>query len=178
MENILRLSGFARSDIVAQASLIGIAVLVGRLASGWLMDRFWAPGVALLSLCIPSAGYWLLAHPPNSYSLSASAVFGVGFAAGVEFDLMAFLIARYFGLKSYTTIYAGIYGAFALGSAIGPVIFGRAFDQDRNYVFPLTLSSGFLLISALLLLSLGRYRDFTASKEAPVSVAQSATNPA
>ena len=162
MENILRLSGFVRTDVVWLASLIGIAVIVGRTLGGWLLDRFWAPGVALLLLGVPSSAFWLLAHGPQGYWLSALSVFEVGLAAGVEFDLMAFLTARYFGMKHYSVIYAWIYCGLAFGAAVGPVVFGRSFDRSGNYGFPLLLSSALMLASATLLLALGRYRDFPA----------------
>jgi len=165
MENILRLEGFARADIVTLTSLIGISVIVGRVLGGWLLDRFWAPGVALVLLGVPSSACWILAHGPHSFAVSGVAVFEIGFAAGVEYDLMAFLIARYFGLKSYNVIYAGIYAAFALGAAIGPVAFGWSYDVTGNYIIPLLLSAGLMLVSAALLLTLGRYQDFQAQKD-------------
>jgi predicted MFS family arabinose efflux permease len=168
MENILRLAGFARVDIVSLASLIGIAVIVGRVIGGWLLDRFWAPGVAVFLLGIPSSAYWILAHGPYGKDLTGLAVFEVGFAAGVEYDLLAFLIARYFGLKSYNVVYAGIYSAFALGAGIGPKVFGRYYDLSGSYQAPLMLSAVMMIVSALLLLTLGRYRNFA---EKPPAVA-------
>jgi predicted MFS family arabinose efflux permease len=166
MENILRLAGFARPDIVSLASLIGIAVIVGRVIGGWLLDRFWAPGVAVVLLGVPSSAYWILAHGPFGKDLTGLAVFEVGFAAGVEYDLLAFLIARYFGLKSYNVVYAGIYSAFALGAGIGPKVFGKYYDVTGSYHFPLMLSTAMMIVSALLLLTLGRYRNF--AERAPV----------
>jgi len=47
----------------------------------------------------------------------------VGLAAGVEFDLMAYFVSRYFGMKSYGRIYGLIYAAFGLGSGTSPIIF-------------------------------------------------------
>jgi MFS family permease len=160
MENILRLAGFAHPDIVSLASLIGIAVIVGRVIGGWLLDRFWAPGVAVVLLGVPSSAFWILAHGPFGKDLTGLAVFEVGFAAGVEYDLLAFLIARYFGLKSYNVVYAGIYSAFALGAGIGPKVFGKYYDLTGSYHIPLMISTAMMIVSALLLLTLGRYRTF------------------
>ncbi len=165
MENILRLSGFEHSDTVSLVSLIGAAVIVGRILGGWLLDRFWAPGVAVFLLGIPSSAYWILGHGPFDKTVTGIAVFEVGFAAGVEYDLLAFLIARYFGLKSYNVVYAGIYSAFALGAGIGPRVFGHYYDVTGSYHFPLMLSTVMMIASALLLLTLGRYRTFSKAGE-------------
>ena len=71
---------------------------------------------------------------------------------------MAFLVARYFGMKSYGAVYGTLYGFFALGAGIGPVVFGRAFDATGSYDGPLIVSAFMLVAGAALLLTLGRYR--------------------
>jgi predicted MFS family arabinose efflux permease len=164
VENILKLSGFAARDIVSLASLIGLSVIVGRTAGGWLFDRFWAPGVALVLLGIPAMACWMLAHGPLGYNLTGLSVALVGFAAGVEYDLMAFLVARYFGMKSYGSVYGLLYSFFALGAGVGPVAFGAAFDRTHSYVAPLTLCATLMALGAVMLLALGRYRDFSAGE--------------
>jgi cyanate permease len=74
---------------------------------------------------------------------------------------MAFLVARYFGLKSYGAIYGALYGFFALGAGIGPVIFGKSFDRTGSYSSVLLLSALLLLAGSASLLALGRYRRFS-----------------
>lgn len=162
MENILRLAGFAREQVVGLASIIGLSVIFGRILGGWLIDRFWAPGVAVVLLGVPASACWMLAHGPMSYEMTALSVFLIGFAAGVEYDLMAFMVARYFGMKTYSVIYGLLYGFFSLGAGVAPVIFGAAFDRTKSYDGPLMLSAGFMLAGAVMLLSLGRYRRFEA----------------
>lgn len=166
MENIIKTAGFSGSDIVSLVSLIGLSVIAGRVVGGWLIDRFWAPGIAFLMICAPALACWMFAHGDLTYATAAGSIILIGFAAGVEYDLMAFLVARYFGLKSYGAIYGSLYGFFALGAGIGPVVFGRAFDADGNYDNPLMLSAGLLVLGAVLLLLLGRYRVFAPPKEA------------
>ena len=160
MENIIKTSGFSGSNIVSLASLIGLSVIAGRVVGGWLIDRFWAPGIAFFMLCAPALACWMFAHGDLTYATAAGSIILIGFAAGVEYDLMAFLVARYFGLKSYGAIYGSLYGFFALGAGIGPVVFGRAFDATGSYDGPLMLSAWLLVGGAGLLLLLGRYRIF------------------
>jgi MFS family permease len=86
----------------------------------------------------------------------------IGIAAGVEYDLLAFLVARYFGMKHYGAIYGALYSFFALGAGIGPVFFGATFDRTASYTSILYISSGLFLTPAILMLLLGRYRVFAA----------------
>jgi len=165
MENIVKTAGFSGPDIVSLVSLIGLSVIAGRVVGGWLIDRFWAPGIAFFMLSAPALACWMFAHGDLTYATAAGSIILIGFAAGVEYDLMAFLVARYFGLKSYGAIYGSLYGFFALGAGIGPVVFGRAFDATGNYDGPLMLSAGLLVAGAVLLLLLGRYRTFGATAE-------------
>ena len=161
MENILKVAGFQRDDVVSLVALIGLSVIAGRVIGGWLIDRFWAPGVAFLLLSLPAIACWLLAGGELSLASAQLSIMLIGFAAGVEYDLMAFLVARYFGLKSYGAIYGALYGFFALGAGIGPVIFGKSFDRNGSYSEVLLMSALLLLAGSASLLALGRYRRFS-----------------
>ena len=160
MENLLRSLNFGPADVVSLAAIIGLSVIVGRIVGGWLIDRFWAPGVAFILLSLPALACWILAHGPINYQTAALSIGILGFAAGVEYDLMAFLVARYFGLKSYGAIYGSLYGFFALGAGIGPVVYGQAFDKTKSYDSVLEMSAVLFIVGATLLLLLGRYRKF------------------
>jgi predicted MFS family arabinose efflux permease len=165
--NILKHNGFSAEVAVGLVSLIGLSVIGGRAGGGWLVDRFWAPGVAVALLGLPAAGCWVLAHGPFNYGVTAFAVVLVGFAAGAEYDLLAFLTARYFGMKSYAVIYGAFYSFFAVGAGVGPPIFGAVFDKTGSYAAPLTLAACVMILGALALLALGRYRQFHPSSAAP-----------
>ena len=80
-------------------SVFGLSIIIGRVVVGYLVDRLWAPGVAAFCLAIPAAGAAML-YGSQSFEAAALAAFLIGFAAGAELDLMAFLAARYFGLGS------------------------------------------------------------------------------
>ncbi len=160
MENILRIGGFQGRDIVRLASLIGLSVIVGRILGGWLVDRFWAPAVAAVLLGAPCAACLILAAPDLSYTRAGVSIGLIGLAAGAEYDLLAFMVARYFGMKSYSSIYGALYSCFALGAGIGPVVFGANFDRTHSYSASLHLACGLFLAPALAMLALGQYRRF------------------
>lgn len=166
MENILKQGGLSPGQVIGLTSFIGLSALLGRLIGGWLIDRFWAPGVALVILLLPGLSCWLLAHGPLTPTTALVSIVLVGFAVGMEYDLMAFFVARYFGMKSYTQIYSLLYVCFALGAGIGPAAFGWSFDRTGSYDTVLMGSFGALVFGALAFLALGRYRSFAAGDTA------------
>jgi len=163
LENILRLHAFDKPAIATLVTFIGLSVIAGRLLGGWLIDRLWAPGVAFMLLSLPALACWLLAQAHLSFGQALLSICLIGAAAGVEYDLMAFLVARYFGMRSYAAIYGALYGCFALGAGVGPMVFGANFDRSGSYGAALMASAVMLVASAALLLTLGPYRRFAQS---------------
>jgi predicted MFS family arabinose efflux permease len=159
MENILKGDGFSGASITDLTSLIGLSAIAGRLLGGFLLDLFWAPAVAALILSTPILSLWLLIQPALKTAEAASAICLIGFAVGVEYDLIAYLVARYFGMRAYTTIYSILYTCFGIGAGFAPFIFGWSFDREHSYTPIMEVAAVLLLISALSLLTLGRYRS-------------------
>ena len=141
------------------AGVIGLSTMVGRLIGGYLVDHIWAPLIGFVFLSVPAVGCWILMGD-YPVALNVLALVLVGLAAGVEFDLMAYFVSRYFGMKSYGRIYGLIYAAFGLGSGTSPIIFNLIRGTDPDYSNVLLLASFGFLIGGAALLSLGKYRDF------------------
>lgn len=169
LESIAGAKGFARGDAVVLASLVGYSVIFGRLLGGWLIDKFWAPGVAAVMLSLPALACFVLQQPELTYPVMAGAIVLLGFAAGVEYDLMAFLVSRYFGMANYAAIYGSLYGFFALGAGLGPAWFGREFSRTHSYAHAFGVAAMLFLAGALPLLLLGRYRTFAPAASSPVA---------
>jgi predicted MFS family arabinose efflux permease len=157
---IFKTTGLAPAKAVGLASLIGLSVVAGRLVGGWLMDRIWAPIVALMLIGVPAMAYWLLGHGPFNEHTGFWAVILIGLAAGAEYDLMSFLVARYFGMKAFSIVYGALYSFFSVGAGIGPAVYGAFYDKSHSYAAPLTFSAVAMVIGALLLLGLGKYPSF------------------
>lgn len=152
------------SDITATgfftgAGLIGLSTLSGRLIGGWLVDHFWAPMIACIFMTVPAIGCYILMQD-YGVGVNAIALILIGLAAGVEFDMIAYLTSRYFGMKSYGRIYGLIYAAFGLGSGTSPVIFNIVRGDDTDYARVLSFAAVGFVIGGAMLLVLGKYRDF------------------
>ncbi|MGY9107317.1 MAG: MFS transporter, partial [Alphaproteobacteria bacterium] len=81
-----------------------ISTIVGRLVSGYLLDRFFAPYIAAAFFGLPLLSIALLSGVTSDYAFFIINI-GLGLGLGAEIDLMGFLVSRYFGLRSYGQIY-------------------------------------------------------------------------
>jgi MFS family permease len=151
--------GVAPAKAAAFSSLIGVAVIVGRIVVGYLLDRLWAPSVAAVVFALAGVAAWGLGWIPINNVSVVPVLLMLGFAAGAEFDLLAFLISRYFGLKNYGKIYGVQYAIFFVGAAIGPRFFGASFDAHGGYGYVLNQAGLGFSFSALILLTLGRFPE-------------------
>jgi MFS family permease len=137
-------------------SALGGAALFGRLATGWLLDRFFAPWVSFALLALAALGVFILSSASTLSSGVVAAVL-VGFSMGGEADVIPFLVARYFGLRSFSVLYALTWTFYAVAGAIGPVLMGKAFDASGSYTTLLIWIAGSILVVAPLMLVLPRY---------------------
>ena len=160
LENILRTRQFSLPQIGAITASFGLSVIAGRVVGGWLLDRFWAPGCAVAVLVAPLLGNWLLASPGTGAGTATAAVITLGLGAGFEFDLLAYMIARYFGRRAYGTIYGCFYTVIAFGGGLGPVVYGRIFDVTGRYDTALHTGMVCLAVGAVALLGMGAYPDW------------------
>jgi MFS family permease len=145
-------------DAALCASMLGGSSLLGRVAVGWLLDRFFGPYVALGVNVITALGIFLLAHA-NSFSAGSLAAALIGIGAGGEAATTPYLLTRYFGLRAFSTLYGLTWTFYAAAGAIGPVILGRAFDATGSYGSLLTVLAGALGVAAAMNLLLPRYAD-------------------
>lgn len=167
MSQMVQLHGFSKGEGDATIAVVAIGILLGRLLVGFLFDRMWAPGVAFVSLLLPALGCFVLMGQTDSLGLVRAGAFLLGFAAGAESDVIAFMAARYFGMAHYGRIYGFLYMVFGLGSAVSPVLYGSVRDATGNYD-PMLLAAIFMFaVGGALLLTLGRYPGAAPSSTAP-----------
>ncbi|MBU6378296.1 MAG: MFS transporter [Gammaproteobacteria bacterium] len=142
--------GFPPMVAAATQSALFFAVTSGRLLTGWLMDRFFAPRVALAFLCGPIVGILLLAVGGDA-RLAVFAAVLVGLAIGAEVDVLAYLTGRYFGQRHFSRIYGSCYGIYSLSGGIGPVLTSLVVENGGGYGTALGLLAAILVLCCLLL---------------------------
>jgi MFS family permease len=156
--------GISPASAAWAASAMGAAILAGRLITGWLLDRYFAPRVAFCLLAVAALGSFLLSGA-RSLPMGITGAALIGFGMGGEADVTPYLIAKYFGLRSFSTLYGFTWTAYAIAGAIGPVIMGKAFDATRSYQTLLSQLALLTLAAAALMLLLPRYRIFLSPEE-------------
>lgn len=159
MPSIVKDHGIDISTAAGVMGIVGTGLLIGRIGTGFLLDRFWGPGVALPILTLPAIACYLLMGTDSNMTMISVAALLLGLAAGAESDLIAYLASRYFGMAHFGGIYGMLYLPFGLMSAISPVVYGMVRDQTGSYNPILTVAAGMFIVGAVLLLFLGRYPD-------------------
>ena len=157
MPQMLKAQGFADTQQAVVVSLFGVSIFAGRIITGLLLDRFWAPLVTLPILCLPAVSCLLLAGDHLTFATAVFAGFLLGFSSGAETDLVAFLAGRYFGMANYGRIYGSLYMVFGIASALSPLAYGWVKDSTGSYDLILYVAAVMFVAGAFLLLTLGRY---------------------
>jgi MFS family permease len=145
----------------AQASIWSVLVF-GRLATGWLMDRFFAPRVAQAFLVPPIVGAAMLAVGVSGPSAFVAAML-VGLAAGAEVDVLAYLVSRYFGLRHFGAIYSTYFAVYAVGTSAGPVFTAWMATRNGNYSAGLWCLVAAFAVACSTLIAYPRFRSVAAS---------------
>ncbi len=160
--------GFSAQSAALATSLFGGGILLGRIGAGYALDRFLASYVAVCFFCGTTLGIFLLWNGVAGGLVFLAAVL-TGLGQGAEFDLMAYLVSRYFGLRAFGEIYSYTLAAFTLGGVVGPLLMGAGFDATGSYSLVL---GGFVmatLLAAGLMTQLGPYRVWEVDVEPVVA---------
>jgi predicted MFS family arabinose efflux permease len=157
MAAILTDRGITPERAAIATSLVGAAVIVGRLGSGYLLDRLFAPHVAILLYGATAVGTAILSTG-TAGNAAFVAAFLAGLGMGAEVESMGYMISRYFGLHAFGTAYGHAFGAFMLAGAGGVWMMGAGYDRYHSYTVPLIVLCGAMVIALGLLSRLGPYR--------------------
>lgn len=157
MPTMLQMSGLDANAAASVMGILGAGILIGRLMTGALLDRFWQGFVAFPLLCLPAISAWLLLGDSLTFLAAALAGFLLGFAAGAESDLIAYLAGRYFGMANYGKIYGMLYMPFGLASAASPIVYAQVLDRTGSFDPALEVAMVMFVAGGAVLLLLGRY---------------------
>jgi len=151
--------GMDTSAAALAASTIGISIVFARVLIGYLIDRIFAPRVALVCFLLSALSLALLASGAVGATAFLAAVLA-GLSIGAELDLLAFLASRYFGLKSFGEIYGLLFASFLVGASIGPVAYGYGYETSGSYVTMLALCCILILCACVVCAVLPAYTRF------------------
>ncbi|API60826.1 hypothetical protein BSL82_17335 [Tardibacter chloracetimidivorans] len=153
--------GLSPAAAVGAVSTLGFANVIGALIAGAFVDRFWAPAVAFTMCVGPMIGCLVLVLLGNDVSVALFYVSVVllGIGLGAEGDIIAFMVARYFGLRNYATI-AGLVTLWTvIGIAIGSSLIGQVYDAFGNYRIALIAAAASFTCAGFAYLMMGKYPE-------------------
>jgi hypothetical protein len=154
---LLRDAGWTPAETTQLQTTFGFGLLFARVAVGYIIDHIFAPRVLTTVSIGGAVACVLYAMYPDLGYVSALLI---GFLLGAEFDVLAFLIKRYYGNAAYGRVYGVIFGVFYLGSGIG--IYGlpkiRELSADQSYDNGLYVAAAILAASAILMAFMPKYR--------------------
>lgn len=156
---MLRDRGMEAGKAAATAGLLGFSVIVGRVLVGYLVDRFPAPKVASVFFMLPAIGMAIL-FAARAQGGEIVAVLLLGLSAGAEVDILAYLVSRYFGMRSYGAIYGSLLSIFGVAGGLGPVLVARAYDAAKSYQPALVGGAILFIVGAITIGCLGAYPSF------------------
>lgn len=162
---ILGSVGVTRSTAAWLAGVSGLMGIVGKVVTGWLLDRYRGDLVGGLTMAAAGLAFALLLSGAASALLIVLAMLVNGYTAGAKLQVASYLTVRYAGLRNFGKIYGFISALVAAGAAAGPLIAGVSYDMTGSYAQFLSLAAVGLGISALLLISLPRYPDWDAPED-------------
>jgi MFS family permease len=156
----------------AQAALVlsiaGFAALVGKLSTGYLLDRFRANRATANLLLFCSLGFVLILTGHQWWLSVVSAVL-IGAGMGAESDAVPYLLTRYFGLQRFSELYGYTWFVYAIAGATGPLVMGSVFDHTGSYRTVLVCSLGMVIGAAALFFALPKYRAASRSLNPSIS---------
>jgi MFS family permease len=148
--------GLAFESAVFAVSAVALSQLMGRLASGYLLDKVRSPRISLIWFMGSTVGLCTLltAHSPPT-AIFAAVMLGLSW--GAEGEMTGYYVSRYFGLHHFARITGTVFTSIALGAAASQMIVARLFDQSKGYQLAIAIMIAAMLLACALLASLGPY---------------------
>ncbi len=158
--------GITRHDAAWLASLVGVAGVIGKLITGWMMERWDAGLVGSATNFATALAMVLLLEPFRSPATIVCSIMVVGYAGGTKLQLCVYLTGIYAGMRNYGKIFGVMASIVAASGGIGPVIGGAFYDAFGGYNEVIMTAIPASLVSALMILRLGPYPEWSKALEA------------
>jgi MFS family permease len=155
---ILISKGVSTRGAVFAQSAMAVGLCASRILGGYLIDRISARVVYQAMCAIAIGACMVLVTDHVEAGIVAAILFGV--LQGAEYDLLAYLNSRYFGLKEYGQIYGLQYGLALSGALLAPISMGYFYDVPHTYTLGILLAAGVLSVAIVSVYRLGPYPVF------------------
>ncbi|MFM5932176.1 MAG: MFS transporter [Novosphingobium sp.] len=143
--------------MMGQATIaLMLGQLSGRLIAGFAIDRMNPYYVAFLTMALPSIGLFFIASDMNATMLILASVYFIGFTFGAEGDVVAYLVARRFGVDVYSSVMGLITAITSVSTSVGAAFLGYTLGRTGTFTIFLIVTGVSVILGSLLLLLMGR----------------------
>jgi MFS transporter, OFA family, oxalate/formate antiporter len=141
-----------RSTASLFAGAIPIVSIFGRLAAGWLSDKYSRKKVAVGSFAGVCIGTLLFDYTTSAtlWPLILAVIF-FSLSYGSANTLRSVMTREYFGRSRFATIFGFMLGVLCLGSILGPFLAGWTFDVWKSYHYAWIIFTSVSVVSLALL---------------------------
>lgn len=158
-------NGLSRDTAAAIAGAVGITSIIGRIGTGYLLDRLNGNIIGGLVVLVPIVSCLCFILAPQSVVVTLLAVILLGLALGAELDVIAYLVTRHFGMRSFGMVFGCIVSLWSVATGLGPLSASYIFDISSSYQPALWLFIPLFMLASLLLFTMGPYPDFQSAED-------------
>lgn len=151
---ILKDGGMTARGAAEVAGVIGISTMAGRLAGGFLLDRFSARLIGFAACALSAVACPILMFDHSLAGAIAAAVL-IGGSGGSEIGVIAYLVPRHFGLRHFGMLFSVMSSLITVGAGVGPWLAGYSFDRVGSYNQALLVAGPLFAVCAILIATLG-----------------------
>lgn len=155
--------GMQRATAAWLVSLTGLSAVVGKLVTGWMMER-WDSGLVGSGTNVATAlALVLLLEPFRGPATIVIGMMVVGYAGGTKLQLCVYLTGVYAGMRNYGKIFGVMASVVAVAGGLGPIVGGAIYDVSGSYQGLIVIAIPASVLSAVLILWLGEYPEWSKS---------------
>lgn len=158
---LLTEAGVSRATAAQLAGLSGLAGILGKLVTGWGMQKWDAGWVGGLAIGAMGIALLLLFDGFRTPTTIVVSMVVIGFAGGAKLQIAAYLTSVYAGARNFGKIFGVTASIIALAGGLGPVLGGMAHDMTGNYNLVILVGIPCCLLGAALLIRLGDHPDWS-----------------
>jgi len=142
--------GVTQGGAVVILSLVGVGSTFGRFLLGSTADRIGRRRslMAVFARLVIMQVWWLVSTTAWQLAVFALA-FGTFYGGFVA--LYPALTVDHFGVRNASGVIGILYTGCTIGTFVGPVVAGAAFDALGSYTLPIAASAGFALLATVLI---------------------------
>jgi MFS family permease len=139
-------------------SILPVTSVIGRLAGGFLLERFSMLTFTLVMIVVQASALLLIAVSSTVWSLGISLGL-LGLSVGNLLMLQPLIVAERYGLRDYSRLFSWANLFSVIGVAGGPGVLGAIYGQVGNFMIPYLFASAMGVFAALSFLACIRVAD-------------------